>query len=672
MFDGNDFIDGLGLFANDDDDAAAGVGGGGGSNSSIEFRVVPSYDEKGKYDDYRSDRVHLCRYLVPWPIARFCTYNLGLLDCGIRVRPPNILRRLFGCRGRAPCSCLTFILLLATLVLAFLAWRAHSNLGAIIDSPCYVCNHKHVLRKLRRGHSRLTGKDHQAILPHMDRYAQYVHGVACALDDHAVTDLDAEWRANITGPYTQYARYRARVRPPLSEPREAEPEDWRNAIPRLWIVGVRGAGTTSLAHYLDAHPDIAVRYQIVTGASATHSDGEPAAPWDDHFFASVPGWKPWDLRAWLRRGWGEPTLADHQGLGKTRVEVGPDYLWRASSGAAGAVRRAIASADLDARARFVVILSDPIRLVREAHRRAVDTGTESRSTLAEVVAEELPLVAQCLWRGEASPEEQAERLVSGQCGGGEPGRVGPPYLWRGLLSPFLEHWIRTTTPGRYGQWYAIRAEDLLHDPNGTLNRMVRDFMGLATHDFGPAVERAWHPDPGPGRDLAPQTTWIQSWRAHLPRVEYLKQMRKRTSDALLDAAERAARSWVPGLDAGLKATEKLRRLHCRLSGFLDPQIRATQQCLGSSSAKKTKPVEDEEEEEDKGDAAAKAEEQALEALRDFYAPYQERLMYILDATDADRISQQHQQLTSDDKDTPDNTDGTDDPETLREFYLNPR
>lgn len=676
----------------------------------MNIRLVPLYDENGGFYEEEST-VHLCRYLFPWPAARFCTYNLGLLDCGIRVTLPRLLARICG-RGRGrrktgSCSCWMFFLILALFATMYIAWTARSDLHAVVKSPCYVCDHK----KADFRHMSIGKDDRQKKkrgVPELTRYGLYIHGVSCALDESEVKALDEERTRSllcetrfettsettkttpssandteedhhvndrgrksqkphsihssltdcskridpgVIPPWTRYVRYIGVGLPEdlpgknfIGGKLKKREEDWRNAIPTLWVVGFRGSGTTSLGRYLDFHPDVEVRRR---------QNEAGGVPWDDHFFAEIPYWDPPEIRAWMQRGWGEPTMADHQGVGKTRVELGPDYLWRTSSGAAGAVRRAVGHAPENA--RFLIVLADPVRLAREAHQRAVDSGVEPRTSFGQIVADELPRLAQCLWFGHGESEEQDQRMIEGLCGGGEPGRIGAPYLWRGLQAPFVHHWMRVATPGRYGQWYAIRSEDLMHNPNATLNRVLSHFVGLRKQDFGPVIERIWHPSTEVATALAPKATWVHSWNAHLPRTEYLNQVRKKTADHLLDSAQRAAKRWVPGLEASFKTAERLRRLHCRLSGFMDPDIVATQQCLSSSSSKSvvsrrgdSKDGKSTHKHHDRAKEEAMAElerereeeERAIDALRDFYALDQERLMYLLDVMDRDRLSQQ--------------------------------
>jgi len=442
--------------------------------------------------------------------------------------------------------------------------------------------------------------------------------------------------------------------------------DWRNTLPTVYVVGFRGAGSTSFARYLDAHPDTSVRYQQQQqqGGGGEQEQktakgpvfGATATPWDDHFFASVPDWSPDELRGWVRRGWGPSSVRDNRGAGRLRVEVGPDYLWLAPTGAAASIRRASSS---HARQQFVVLLADPVQLVREAHARAVDAGIESRTLLSEVVASELPRLARCLWWDKADAAEQAERVLSGLCGAASPGRLGPPYLWRGLLSVYLAHWMRTASPGQRQQWYFVRSEDLLQQPNRTLNRLGANFLGLDPYDYGPHVRRMWHPSPTVAKTLVPSAPWHQSWKAYVPRMEFIKRARKATMDALLDTASAAARKVVPGLEAGLKAREKLKRLHCRLAGLFkegDTPTGAAHDCLeqgaagGQGAGESKEPVD--------------REALAQEALRDFYAPYQAQLMDMVES-----IEDARRRPWGGGYDIGSNGQG--DGAKLRDFYLHP-
>lgn len=661
-----------------------GLGGGDVTDArEVELRCWPSYDGDGYFEEREGRTVYLCRYLVPWCIARLFV-GIGL-DCGLRLSTGGLPGWMLGTRpGR---RCLLVLVLLA--LLAFVTWTAYARgrkLDAVLSSPCYVCNPTHPERDDDWWWS--DSKD-PAVRALRD-YARYAHGPPCALDDRWFRALDhnstQRWRDRLfdageptADPWNRYDRLLGGApRPPRPLPSKGGREDWRRALPRLYVVGCRGAGTTSLSHYLDAHPEVRVRHRPLghdalrsnhrsAGSIAVDRDKTNAknkdsvlsttsTPWDDHFFASVPDWNSDELKGWLRRGWGPPTLRDHQGRGRLRVEVGPDYLWLASTGAASSIRRTRPPAGTDA-PRFLVLLTDPVRLVREAHARAVDAGAEDRESLAAVVADELPKLARCLWWDEADEAEQRERIVSGMCGGGgELGRVGPPYLWRGLLSSFVSHWMRAATPGDRRRWYFMRSEDLLQQPNRTLNRLGADFLGLKPFDYGPHVRRVWHPEPGAARTLAPKAPWRQSWKAYVPRTEYLKRARKRVSDALLDAAGKAVRKVVPGLETALKTREKLKRLHCRLAGFVEADEVATQRCLGEHAKKGNAEKEPTQEEK---------EAMAEEALRDFFAPFQEQLMAMVEATDEARHDPTRH--NRDDATTTDvqNTENDD----LRKFYL---
>lgn len=694
----------------------------GENRDRYEFRLFPEYDEEG--DIVASDNQwHLCRFCVPWCLARYMN-RLGL-DFTVTV-DRTAMRA--GAAKRCRWIVLALVLAVGLFGASYVAWRRGAEIHEILHSPCYVCrrNRDHFAPSARddrpwwHGRDSAHGEDGWARAEDdeegeearraLGRYARYAHGEPCALSDTWVAAIDREatgrwlnhsillhatrdatsaaipkpWptRAASANPWLRYDRLWSgavalsmweggdKERGGSDGRAEVEAEDWRNALPRLWVVGARGAGTTSLVHYLGAHPGVEVR----RGAPAA-GDGA-AVPWDDHFFASVPHWAADELRGWLRRGWGAPTLRDHQGLGKLRVEVGPDYLWHAATGAAGAVRRATSKRP----GLFLVLLADPVRLVQEAYERAREAGAEERESFADVVAEELPALARCLWWDGASPAEQRERLVSGHCGGAEPGRVGPPYLWRGLLSEFLAHWMRTATPGANARrhWYFVRAADLLHQPNRTLNRLAQGFLGLPAFDYGPHAARAWHPSAPVVRRVAPDTPWTQSWRSYVPRTEYLKHLRKSVADGLLEGAERAAKKVVPGLEAGLAARDKLHRLHCRLAGYVDTKLLSTERCLrpeppapttespsegvaqkeedhqrkrekkrkrgrrgnGGKNGKKGKKhgkggVEDEElpPAPSAADEAQEREDQAVEALRVFYTPYQAQLMQLVDGVE---------------------------------------
>ena len=606
---------------NDDDDDDAGLNSMYGLDveglrdhpKEIELRLWPNYNAKSEIVETDAERqpIYLCRYLVPWCLARGLT-KLGL-GCGLRLSTGGLPGWMLGTRpGR---RCVMFLILVGLLCLtSYAAYMRGRHLHIIFASPCYVCNPKYHQNTNSTSLTKLHGPTSKALR----RYAAYTHGVGCALDDAWVQALDTppeNMTTTTKNPWQRYDQFQ-HVHDALPATSKQK-EDWRNALPSVFLIGCRGAGTTSLVHYLDAHADIAIR----RGALTTHlgrNQGK-AVTWDNHFFASLPDWTADELRAWMQRGWGVPTIRDHQGLGRTRIEVGPDYLGLTASGAAASIRRA------NPHAKFVVLLRDPFQLIQQAHARAVEAGVESRSFEA-AVAHELPRLARCLWWDEAGLEEQRQRLISGMCGGSEPGRIGPPYLWRGLVSEYLSHWILSTTNQRH-RWYFIKSQDLLQQPNRTLNQLVVKFLGLPARDYTASLRYVWHPDPSITQALMPKASWTGSWKAHVPRAEFIQIARKRTSDALLKAAESLLKKTVPGLQSALETTEKLRRLHCKLAGFLDPDTLGAHRCLDDGD-ETTKGTEAEEEESDKTD---KADEEVVLALRDFLAIYQTRLMNLIEA-----------------------------------------
>jgi len=685
-----------------------------GEPRQIELRCWPRYDENGKFIDFNdwgdgSTRTfYLCRYLVPSVIAR-CFTRVGL-DCGLRLSTGGLPGWLMGTRsGRR--YALFFILVILVLFFGWTSYQRGRETQAILASPCYVCSQQQQRQQQDSDafwwtNSEAGSKAARA----MKQYARYAHGTECSLDDGWVRALEQTYTTppgNQTdtiplpvadsrrGPWARYDRWLKgmpmvpiKAHKKKSSTDAVAAADWRHTLPRVYLLGFRGAGTTSLHRYLGAHPGVAIRRDSALLTTTTRNRnkqklGDAGTPWDNHFFASVPDWTPDEIRAWIRRGWGPASLRDHRGKGRLRIESGPDYLWLTNTGAAEAVRRARLPEGHSP--KFVVLLADPVRLVREAHSRAVDAGIETqRTSLAEVVAHELPRLAQCLWWDEAGSEEQAERLLSGLCGGssGSPGRVGPPYLWRGFTSVYLAHWMRTvaaSNTNRATQWYFVRSEDLLRQPNRTLNRLAVQFLGLEPFDFGPETRRLWHPDPVLVETMAPGTPWRQSWKSYVPRLEFLKQARKRTTDALLDAAGRAARRVVPGLDAALKTRQKLKQLHCRLAGLFDRDAPLTHQgydCVQGGRQTSKASTTDEEAEENKKDAEAqrRAERQAEAeaALYDFFAPYQQQLMDMVEATQAAHYRQRRIDAVSENGDQESsfrNSDSDHSSETLRDFYL---
>lgn len=704
--------------ADDDDDFL-------GEPRQIELRCWPRYDEHGKFihsdewGDGSTRTFYLCRYLVPSIIAR-CLVRVGL-DCGLRLSTGGLPGWLMGTRsGRR--YALFLILVILVLFFGWTSYQRGRETRAILASPCYVCSQQQQRDTEDSEDFWWTSSEAGTKAARaMQQYARYAHGTECSLDDGWVRAMEQTYTTppgNQTGvvplvlsgtdakrPWARYDHWlKGMPMMPTQTGKKksladtATAADWRHTLPRVYLLGFRGAGTTSLHQYLGAHPGVTIRRDsaLLTTTNRNRKKqqgslwdpapkglqklGDAGTPWDNHFFASVPDWTPDEIRAWVRRGWGPASLRDHRGKGRLRIESGPDYLWLTNTGAAESVRRA--RLPEPHRPKFVVLLADPVRLIREAHSRAVDAGVETqRTSLAEVVAHELPRLAQCLWWDEAGSEEQAERLLSGLCGGssGGPGRVGPPYLWRGFTSVYLAHWMRATN--RATQWYFVRSKDLLRQPNRTLNRLVVQFLGLEPFDFGPETRRLWHPDPVLVETMAPGTPWRQSWKSYVPRLEFLKQARKRTTDALLDAAGRAARRVVPGLDAALKTRQKLKQLHCRLAGLFDRDGPLTHQgydCVQGqdrrNSDSSSTPTDEEENKKD-AEAQRQAERQAEAeaALYDFFAPYHQQLMDMVEATQAAHY--RHHRLTgavgdgSQEAAPYRDSDSEDSFENLRDFYL---
>lgn len=117
---------------------------------------------------------------------------------------------------------------------------------------------------------------------------------------------------------------------------------------------------------------------------------------------------------------------------------------------------------------------------------------------------------------------------------------------------------------------------------------------------------------------------------------------------------------ISGLETALKTRDQLRRLHCRLAGFTDRDQVATQRCLKDTGTEKEDGEEEQEEEE-----AVDQEAVAEEALREFFAPFQERLLAMVEAIGDARERRVPGDTTDGEKKG--ETDQTG--ESLRDFYL---
>ena len=463
----------------------------------------------------------------------------------------------------------------------------------------------------------------------------------------------------------------------------------KKGYPEWFVIGCRGSGTTSLSQYLEAHP------QVWIGSKAG----------TDHFFATFPDWSTKELEAWISIEWpaagitpkipeeeeifapepeqpprykkkyrrrrgsdavletpppqetivGSKEIQDqHIQSQKTkkrnlrrqrfvragrrrywkdedriRIEVSTDYYWAVGLGTAASIRRA------NPKARFLVLISDPIQLMKEAHARAVQAGLEDRS-FHQAIAEELPKLIHCLLWDAADHAEQRDRLVSGACGGLQPG-PGPPYIWRGMVSEFLLDWFRIL-PGRQ-RYYFIRAADLLMQPNRTLNRFVVDALNLESFDFTPYVKRIYKPRPEELKKIV-GATWSSS-RSNVPRTDYIAQMRKKTSDALLEIATKTVEENIPGAKTVFSLTEAARRLHCKImqkASGSHPENRAISlmmyHCEAEIHQKKKNKKNKRKRRSDAVDGSAAADETLTEAevlamLRQFMEPYQVKLLQLM-------------------------------------------
>jgi len=756
----------LGGYANIDDDDNEDAAKG----RDLEIRLWPDYDDGYAYMD---DNGLL--------VGRYSIYLCGCMPAGIARAISSVCCgcacfwwRLDGDRGLGwiissrvgRTRLFAWITILTLILLGGMLWRRTGHLREIEESPCYVCRYPPAFTDADRGeHGWLQRFLGVSPLPNtgpksintmtatraLARYAVYVHGPQCALDDSYVDALDqvamkqwwADWYRDVVpgslhhkdtlDAWTLWDRYVSGGPESVSAvtddpPHSDESSATAGGIPRLFVIGCKGAGATSLMHYLSAHPQL----WLPAG-----SDGGPAGR-QDHFFATITDWKPPELKVWVKESWppsgvpaapsnggdvvttdavskeedmhsaGQkrgkhrkrggrrnrkhkepikvgpvappaPTTSDPRvtharqraeaarrrdrrvrrarralGLRRTdkdnsggrsrrkrawgreerlRIEVGSDYYWAVGLGAAAAVRRAQPDA------KMVVLLSDPVRLVSEAHARAVEAGLETRA-LHEAVADELPALIRCLLWDAAGAEEQRERLLSGACGGLQP-IVGPPYVWRAMVSEYLEAWMRIL-PGRE-RYYFVRSADLLMQPNRTLNRLVTTFMGADEFDFGPHVQRVYKPRGTELRKMA-GAGWA-SVRSTVSRLDYIAELRKTASDALLATAVSTVERTVPGARTAASLLQTARLLHCKIAKTMAENTRGLMvyNCDRDAVNKEPPPkrrhkgrkhaVKD----IDDGDSATGnddiAAQEVMAMLRRFLEPYQTRLIQLA----ADRI-----------------------------------
>jgi hypothetical protein len=135
-----------------------------------------------------------------------------------------------------------------------------------------------------------------------------------------------------------------------------------NRAPNLFVVGVARAGTTSLSHYLDQHPDIFM---------------SPVK--EPYFFSSYhPDWVPVSqtLFSYMSLFAGATTE-------KYLGEASPAYFWDEDS------PQAIKEASPNA--RIIVSLRDPIKRAYSEYLLLRRSLEDSRPTFAEAVAEEMAL-----------------------------------------------------------------------------------------------------------------------------------------------------------------------------------------------------------------------------------------------------------------------------------------
>lgn len=186
--------------------------------------------------------------------------------------------------------------------------------------------------------------------------------------------------------------------------------------PNLFLVGAARAGTTSIWHYLHAHPDIFMSRTKEPRFFSRGRVGLPAVERENEYLA---------------------LFADGEGA-TYRGEASVSYL--SDEHAAEAIGRAAPDA------RILVSLRDPIERARSHYWLFVHLGLERRD-FRTAVQEELD-------------------------GGCDPAALPPPYVARGLYAEQVERYLE-----RFEHVHVLFFDDLVRDTKRTMKR-VFEFLGV--------------------------------------------------------------------------------------------------------------------------------------------------------------------------------------------------
>ena len=206
-----------------------------------------------------------------------------------------------------------------------------------------------------------------------------------------------------------------------------------SSTPFAFIVGAPRSGTTSLARYLEAHPDVVFSFVK-----------EP------HFFAryDLRDLPTDDLRAHVEEEYVLRYFGHRPRAGKLLAEGSVSYLY-----AAGQMEPILR---LWPQARFVICLRDPLAMLPSLHQRLLYNGDETETDFGRAWA--------------LMPERAHGRKVPPSCFDAR----SLQYAELGRLGTHVERFMRSVGRERC---HVVLFEDFIADPAGTYGALL-EFLGL--------------------------------------------------------------------------------------------------------------------------------------------------------------------------------------------------
>ena len=239
-------------------------------------------------------------------------------------------------------------------------------------------------------------------------------------------------------------------------------------IPTVFIVGAPRCGTTSLAAYLDAHPRIFM-----------------SKPKEPHHFCPDLDLR---LRPYADRG---KYLELFHGAGDAQLAGEASILYLYSKTAPHAIR------ELSPSARIIIMLRDPVEMVRSMHAHNLLLGNEDLPDLGEALA--------------AEAERRQGRRLSWMC-------FGPAALQYSALGKYTENVRRYQEVFGRDRVKCILFDDLRKEPEKTYRETLA-FLGLepgALPEFKVLNERKEWRSPWLGRAMVATFSLVYTACSHLP------------------------------------------------------------------------------------------------------------------------------------------------------------